>query len=115
MNIKHKYDKINKGLNSKRPLIQLFDCVDTHATFIGKLHMKIKQVNDDVIRYDLLVLLSMLSNSQKMYEGVVSEISTLVNKMTGVIKIKDSYNNFNISNVLVILNQIDNEEMRTIM
>lgn len=34
-------------MNSKRPLIQFFDCADTHATFISKLHMKIKNVTDE--------------------------------------------------------------------
>lgn len=103
-------------MNSKRPLIQIFDCLDTHATFIGKLHIKIKQVSDDNIRYDLMVLLSLLTNSQKMYEGVVAEISQLATQIVKVkVKNKDTTMELNIANVLVILNQIDNEEMRTIM
>lgn len=95
-------------------MIQIFDCLDTHATFIGKLHIKIKQVSDDNIRYDLMVLLSLLTNSQKMYEGVVAEISQLATQIVKV-KNKDTTMELNIANVLVILNQIDNEEMRTIM
>jgi len=82
MNIKHKYDKINKGMNTKQPLIQLFDCVDTHATFIGKLHIKIKQVTEDHIKLDLMVLMSMMTNSQKLYESIVLDVTTLCNKIT---------------------------------
>jgi len=61
-----------------------------------------------------MVLLSMLTNSQKMYEGVVAEISQLATQIVKV-KNKDTTMELNIANVLVILNQIDNEEMRTIM
>jgi len=49
-----------------------------------------------------------------MYEGVVAEISQLATQIVKV-KNKDTTMELNIANVLVILNQIDNEEMRTIM
>jgi len=51
-----------------------------------------------------------------MYEGVVAEISQLATQIVKVkVKNKDTTMELNIANVLVILNQIDNEEMRTIM
>jgi len=51
-----------------------------------------------------------------MYEGVVAEISQLATQIVKVkVKNKDTTMELNIANVLVILNQIDNEDMRTIM